>query len=189
MFQKAHSQPTGFTLIELLVVIAIIGILAAVTLASLSNAREVSKDRRAQSEMHNIHIAMEAMFNETGLYPHKQSQYCPPRTASGNEVNLSLPSSGLTATDGTYQNWNGPYMISMLDPWGHPYFLDEDYYCTAGAVGCGGHTTDPAQTDRSVLVSCGPDSMLGDDPTNPPPSNGTACAYNDDNIVYVLCQS
>lgn len=182
------QKSQGFTLIELLVVIAIIGILAAVVLASLSQSRELAKARKAQADMRNIHTAIEILFNDTGLYPHKQPQYCPPRSAGGNEVNLNSPSTGLVATDGTFPNWKGPYVSSLLDPWDNPYFLDEDYYCTSGAQGCEGHET-TGSTDRSVLMSCGPDGMLGNDPSNPQPSNGSACAYNDDNIVYILCKS
>lgn len=176
----------GFTLIELLVVIAIIGILASVVLASLNDAREQGQISAAQSELKQIHTAMELLFNDTGLYPHKRRQYCPPVSGANNEVDLSLPASGIMATDGTYSVWKGPYMPAVIDPWGNPYFLDEDYYCTAGAVGCDGHSS--TVVDRSVLVSCGPDGMIGDDTGNPQPSNGSGCAYNDDNIVYELCR-
>tara|TARA_B100000508_G_scaffold74920_1_gene58341 strand:- start:753 stop:1307 length:555 start_codon:yes stop_codon:yes gene_type:complete len=182
-----YKRRSGFTLIEILVVIAVIGILAAVTLAFLGEGRERAKNRKALSDMKNIHTAMEVMFNQTGLYPHKQISYCPPRVAGGNEVNLNSPSTGLVATDGTFPNWNGPYVSSVIDPWGNPYYFDEDYWCTAGADGCNGY--DSTSLDHSVLVSCGPDGMLGDaDGGGPIPNNGTACAYNDDNVVLVLCR-
>jgi general secretion pathway protein G len=184
-FVQKPALALGFTLIELLVVIAIIGILVAVVLASLSDARQQSLAVSAQSEMRSIQTAMELMYNDVGLYPHQRSRYCPPRDGSNNEVDLSLPSSGLIATDGSYSGWRGPYISDVLDPWGMPYFLDEDYYCTAGAVGCNGHISLTA--DRAVLVSCGPDKLIGQDPSNGTPNNGPGCAYNDDNIVYVLC--
>lgn len=186
MLKKYIQRNSGFTLIELLVVIAIIGILAAVVLASLSDVRKSALERRAQSDMRNIHTAMEMLRNDTGLYPHKKSHYCPPVDGAGNEVNLNLNSSGLVNTDGSYAGWHGPYMRVLTDPWGTPYFLDEDYYCTTGAVGCDGHNSLTA--DRSVLVSCGPDKMTGQDPFNGTPNNTPGCAYNDDNIVYVFCR-
>lgn len=179
----------GFTLIELLVVIAIIGILAAVVLASLDSSRDQARGARAEQEMSNIRTAMELLHLDTKLYPHKQPTYCPPRNAADNEVNLALAASGLVTSDGTYPNWSGPYTRGVIDPWGTPYFLDEDYYCTAGARGCGGFSATNVSEIWSVLVSCGPDGRLGDDPSNPQPSNGTACAYNDDNIVLPLCRN
>lgn len=190
MFRRSqrYIYDSGFTLIEILVVVAIIGILAAVVLASMGESRELANMRRAQADMRNIHTAMELLFNDTGWYPHKQETYCPPRAASGNEVNLNSPTTGLVATDGTYQDWDGPYVGSVIDPWGNPYFFDEDYYCAGGEQGCAGFSTTDVNEIWSVLVSCGEDGMTGDDSSNPQPNNGAACAYNDDNIVYVLCR-
>lgn len=184
----SHIIKKGFTLIELLVVVSLIGILAAIMLASLSEARQQSLEASALQQMRSIHTAMELLYNDTGLYPHKRSRYCPPREAAGNEVNLVLSSSGLVATDGAYSGWRGPYITNVRDPWGTPYFFDEDYYCTAGAKGCDGFSATNVNQIWSVIVSCGPDKMLGDDLSNPQPNNGAACAYNNDNIVYPLCK-
>jgi len=187
MFDTRAKKVAGFTLIELLVVIAIIGILAAVVLASLSQSRELANVRKAQADMRNIHTAMEMLFNDTGLYPHKQEQYCPPRQAGGNEVDLSLGSTGLVTTDGTYPDWKGPYVTNVLDPWGNPYFFDEDYLCLSGTIGCNG--IQDSGLDSSVLVSCGPNNARGTSPSAPGFSNGAACAYDEDNVVYLLCRN
>ena len=47
-------KKSGFTLIELLVVIAIIGILAAVIIASLNDARQQGIDAKVKSEMDTL---------------------------------------------------------------------------------------------------------------------------------------
>ncbi|HET8575276.1 MAG TPA: type II secretion system protein [Candidatus Paceibacterota bacterium] len=72
-----NKNNKGFTLIELLVVIAIIGLLASVILASLSTAREKSRDARRLSDVGQIRIALEGYNDDHGGYPTSLSVLSP----------------------------------------------------------------------------------------------------------------
>lgn len=66
------NKTRGFTLIELLVVISIVGLLSSVVLASLSTARNRSRDTAIVSSILQIRNLMNLEFSDTGSYSNLQ---------------------------------------------------------------------------------------------------------------------
>ena len=77
------KKAAGFTLIELLVVIAIIGILSAVVLASLNDARESARDTSIKQMVRSYATMLELELAQTGSFLNHQTRWV--GTAGGSQ--------------------------------------------------------------------------------------------------------
>lgn len=66
---KIQRSKKGFTLIEMLVVLGIIGLLAAITITSISSARATSRDKVRISDIEQLRLSFRLLLESAGSYP------------------------------------------------------------------------------------------------------------------------
>ncbi len=156
---KKNAMPVGrqgFTLIEMLIVIAIIGLLSGIIIASANSARQKSRIAQAQTDLAQIHLALEAYQSEYGRYPIStggsgvwDGLYSSYGDSSPNWIAgltptymLALPRSPNNSTDGStnyiYHSdgknykliWHGPEACAKVKV-SHPQLIDPARDCWA----------------------------------------------------------
>lgn len=143
MINSLKSTKRGFTLIELLVVIAIIGILSSVVLASLSTAREKSRDARRISDIGQLQLALELVFDLKQGYPNASGTGAGPGAAGDNYVPCTLGPTTATncfksSTAAAISTTGFGYMPKI------PSGPQNDRYFYVGTVSGGGECTNLA---------------------------------------------
>ncbi len=132
--QLAGRHRRGFTLIELLVVMAIIGLLAAISVPTISRAIDRARRTQAQTEVRSILIAVRGFYNEYNRLPVPASdQGGPDQTYedAGSRTIIEI----LTGEDTQYNPRRTQFLEpkgergEFLDPWGQQYvlILDTNY--------------------------------------------------------------
>lgn len=174
--QAPRQNAGGFTLIELLVVIAIIGLLSTLALISYSRARLAAKEAKAAADVDTLVAAIGLLSVDTDKWPNG----CPVDSTANPEIDLNDAQAGITQAphvgdqgDGCFWSaediakWRGPYAQTTVDPWGHHYWFDPDYYPRQNCPGYG------ATSVRAAVLSFG--------------ANGTGLnAYDCDDVYKIL---
>ena len=126
------TRSSGYTMIELLVNLVIIGILTAISISTYMTYKEKAKTARVQTELKNIHLAIEALASDTERWPGPNTIGV---TVDQEIWDLTTPEAGLLSAMNAFTNWQGPYIQAIPpDPWGNDYFFDPDYYINGNPV-------------------------------------------------------
>lgn len=124
----------GFTAPEIMICILVLGVLLAVALPSISKARTQSRIEEAKEELELLSNAILKLAWDTGRWPGGIPRDSTSLTSYPETWELNTTNAGLRYTSASFPNWKGPYFTKVpLDPWGQPYFFDNDY-TTGGKV-------------------------------------------------------
>ena len=149
------NSKKAFTLIELLVVIAIIGILATVSIISLSNARAKSRDAKRVGDMKQIQTALELFFNDNNRYPtvdEFNSGSIFSTSTSGTSTYMQVIPDAPIPADGGCSSLSGYFY--QVGAAGTTYTISYCLGAVVGSLGPGAHCASPAGLDTPGNCAC-----------------------------------
>lgn len=135
---KRSSEPRnrGFTIVELLIVIVIIAILAAITIVSYNGIQTRANNSKISADISQLQKAIQAARLSMGDIA---LRYITNSTATGGACWGKATGTDLAALPKTDSCWtayasaldkistaSGMNVRSLVDPWGRPYYLDEN---------------------------------------------------------------
>lgn len=129
------KRTSGFTIVELLIVIVVIGILAAITIVAFNGVQTRANNSKISSDLQTLSRAIQAarintgqtFFGFTGV--NHTGGNCITKADGTDHAALPTTDSCWTryaATLALISNRSGINVNDMKDPWGRPYYIDEN---------------------------------------------------------------
>lgn len=139
-----HNKQRGFTIVELLIVVIVIAILAAIVIVAYNGITQKSQQSKISADLKAFEKAVHMARTATGQVLGGVTGSFGTAAACVNEpsgTNLAT----LPKTDPCWTNYasaldkisaaSGSNIRSLVDPWGRPYYLDENEY-EGGPTNC-----------------------------------------------------
>lgn len=137
------KKQTGFTIVELLIVIVVIGILATITVVAFNGIQNRARTSKIDSDMRNLKTAIDiARVTSSSSMNGVTNSYATGSACWGKPSGTDL--AALAVTDGCWVSYNtaldkistvsGTNVRGLIDPWGRPYYMDEN---EGESGGCG----------------------------------------------------
>ena len=131
-----NRRSAGFTIVELLIVIVVIGILAAITVVAFNGVQTNSRNAKINADLTTLYKAAMAARTAGGdqVLQTVTTSYATAGScmALANGTDLADKTAAAscwsvyTTTLNNISNVSGINVRNLVDPWGRPYFIDEN---------------------------------------------------------------
>jgi prepilin-type N-terminal cleavage/methylation domain-containing protein len=141
LLSLSKQYDAAFTIVELLIVIVVIGILAGITVVAYSGIQARARDAKITNDLDQLTKAIEIARNNGG----KVLTIITGSSWTGGNCATKPTGTDLAAlarSDGCWTSYlsslntitaaSGLNVNNMVDPWGRPYYIDEN----EGSPGC-----------------------------------------------------